>query len=164
MDAKQKLLVRNIVGGIILLVLVVLVLAYCGVFEGKQSDEAQVRALLERSRDEINDHDWDDLFNLCDLTEPEKQAWIDAVPNQARLVQVDSIQPQGMISVPTGATDYEIDVTVIAHLEAPIVGKIGNQMDSVSCHMRFVKKHDRWFIDPNNSTFPAYVNKPKMPR
>ena len=163
MDDKQKRLVRNIASGIVLCVLVLFVLAYCGVFEGAQSDEAQIRALLERSREEINDHDWDDLFDLCDLTEPEKQAWIKSVPNQAKLVQIDSMQPSGIISVPPGATEYELDVTVIAHLEAPVVGKIGNGMDSVSCHIRFVKKNNRWYIDADNSDFPTYVQKPKIP-
>ena len=103
MDQKQKLLIRNIVGVVILLTLTLFVLAYCGVFEGEQSDEAQIRALIDRSQDEINDHDWDDLFDLTDLTEPEKQAWIAAVPRQAQLVQIDAINPKGLLAVPAGS-------------------------------------------------------------
>jgi hypothetical protein len=164
MDQKQKLLIRNIAGVVILLTLLLFVLAYCGVFEGDQSDEAQIRALIDRSRDEVNDHDWPRLFDLCDLTPDEKQAWINAVPNQAELVHIDSITPRGFISVPEGAVEYELEVSVLAHLEAPIVGRVGPQIESVSGTLFFIKKGDRWFIDWNRSapTFP-YIPRPKLP-
>ncbi|MCB9894742.1 MAG: hypothetical protein H6839_09850 [Planctomycetes bacterium] len=164
MDDKQKRKVRNIVSGIVLSVLVLLVLAYCGVFEGAQSDEAQVRSLLEHSREEINDKDWQDLFDLCDLTEAEKQAWIEAVPAQADIVQLDSVAAAEIISIPDGATEYELDVTVTGH-----IGKLfvkGPQLNSVSCHVCFVKKNGRWYIDINNpkANFGPYVQKPTMPK
>lgn len=160
MDPKQKLLIRNILAGTVLLILIVLVLAWLGVFEGEQSDEAQVRALIERSREETNDHDWDDLFDLTDMSEEDKQAWIKSVPQQANFVVLDSITPDGFIGVPEGATSYEQDVTVVAHLEVPIAGNI--QADSVKGTLYFVKKKDRWFIDWNKSapTFP-YIPSPK---
>ena len=164
MDQKQKLLIRNIAGGVILLTLLLFVLAYCGVFEGAQSDEAQIRALMERAQEEINDHDWEDLFDLTDMTEGEKQAWINAVPRQAQLVQVDAVNPKGLVSVPVGATDYEQEVSVLAHLEAPVVGSVGPQIDAVDGTLYFVKKDGRWFIDWKKSapTFP-YIPQPKMP-
>ena len=160
MDDKQKRKVRNIVSGIILLVLIVFVLAYCGVFEGKQSDEAQIRDLLERSKEEVSDHDWDDLFSLGDMDEQEKQAWIDVVPQQAEYVVIDSISPREMISVSEGATEYSVDVSVVAHLGK--LGFTGPQMDSVAGTVYFFKKGDRWYIDfdKSGSTFP-YVPKPK---
>lgn len=164
MDQKQKLLIRNIVGVVILLTLVLFVLAYCGVFEGEQSDEAQIRALMERAQEEINDHDWDDLFELTDLTEQEKQAWIKAVPRQADLVQIDAVNPKGLITVPAGSTEHEQEVSVVAHLEAPVVGSVGPQIDAVEGTLYFVKKDGRWYIDWEKSapTFP-YIPKPTMP-
>jgi hypothetical protein len=158
MDAKQKRLVRNIVSGTILLILLLFVLAYCGVFEGAQSDEAQIRALIDRSKEEVSDHDWDDLFDLCDLPQEERQAWLDAKPDLAEYVQIDSITPKSFIGVPAGATEYELEVTVIAHLEK--VGISGPQLDGVEGTMWFVKKDGRWFIDLNRSDFP-YITKPK---
>jgi hypothetical protein len=158
LDAKQKRLVRNIVSGTILLILLLFVLAYCGVFEGAQSDEAQIRELIDRSRQEVSDHDWDDLFDLCDLPQEERQAWLDAKPELAEYVQIDSITPKSFISVPAGATEFELEVTVIAHLEK--IGISGPQLDGVEGTMWFVKKNDRWFIDLNRSDFP-YITKPK---
>lgn len=162
MDTRQKRLVRNIVSGAILLCLLLFVLAYCGVFEGAQSDEAQIRALLERSRDEMNDHDWDDFFDLCDLTGPEKRAWEEAVPRQANLVVIDAINPQEMISVPAGAGEYELNVTVIGHLD--VMGR-NVQGDVARGTLYFVKKDGRWYIDVNRSapTFP-YVPRPNLPK
>lgn len=161
MDQKQKLLVRNIIGVVILLVLLLFVLAYCGVFEGEQSDEAQIRSLMERAQEEINDHDWDDLFDLTDMTEAEKQAWEQSLPQQAGYVQVDSITPRGLITVPAGSTEYELDVAVVAHLEK--LGISGPQFDAVECTLFFVKKDGRWYIDMDRSTFPGYVTRPKVP-
>jgi hypothetical protein len=162
MDDKQKRLARNIVSGVILVGLLLFVAAYCGVFEGAQSDEAQIRALIERASDEISDHDWEDLFALCDLTPAEKQAWIDAVPAQAQYVSITSATPSGLINVPAGATEYQLDVSVVAQYGA--LG-LGPQLDTTKVHLVFVKKNDRWYIDINNpkTNFGPYVNKPKMP-
>ena len=161
MDKKQKLLIRNIVAGTVLLILIVCVLWWLGVFEGEQSDEAQSRALVERSKDETNDHDWDDLFALTDMSEEDKQAWEETVPQQANFVVIDSITPNGFISVPAGATTYELEVTVVAHMQVPIAGNI--RADSVKGTLYFVKKKDRWFIDWTKSapTFPYIPSKPK---
>ena len=164
MDQKQKLLIRNIIGAVVLLALVLFVLAYCGVFEGEQSDEAQVRALIERAQDEINDHNWPALFDLTDLNEQEKAAWIEAVPDRAELVKIDAITPKGLIAVPAGETEYEIDIRVLAHMEAPLVGRVGPQLDAVDGTLYFVKKNDRWYIDWDRSapTFP-YMPRPTLP-
>jgi hypothetical protein len=163
MDDKQKRKVRNIVSGTILCVLVLFVMAYCGVFEGKQSDEAQIRSLVERSSEEVSSHDWSDLFDLCDLTPEEKQIWIDAVPSQAEYVNIISAEPAGLVSVPEGATEYELDVTIVAQYGA--MG-IGPQLDGISTHICFIKKNERWYIDINNpkTDFGAYVKKPSMPK
>jgi hypothetical protein len=160
MDAKQKRLVRNIVSGTVLLILLLFTLAYCGVFEGAQSDEAQIRELMERSREEISDHDWDDFFDLCDLPQAEREGWLEAKPDLAEYVQIDSITPKSFISVPAGATEFELEVSVVAHLEK--IGISGPQLDAVEGTMFFVKKNDRWYIDldRSSSTFP-YVTKPK---
>lgn len=162
MDQKQKTLIRNIVGGVVLLTLVLFILAYCGVFEGEQSDEAQVRALIERAQEEINDHDWPDLFDLTDLSEAEKQAWIDSLPAQAEYVKVDAITPQSMIVVPAGSTEYELDISVLARLQK--LGISGPQLDAVQGTLYFVKKDGRWYIDWDRSapTFP-YVPRPGKP-
>ena len=164
MDDKQKRLVRNVLSGVILLVLVGMVLAYCGVFEGDQSDTAQVRRLVDRAKDEMNAHDWDDFFALCDLTPEEARAWEASIPQQAQLVVVDNITYREFLAVPDGATEYSINVTVLAHLEAPIVGRVGAQLDSVNGTLYFVKKDGRWLIDINKSapTFP-YLPQPKLP-
>lgn len=162
MDQKQKTLIRNIVGGVVLLTLVLFILAYCGVFEGEQSDEAQVRALIERAQDEFNDEDWDDLFDLCDLTEAEKQAWIDSVPDNARNVEIEAVTPRELIVVPTGSTTYELQVSVVGRF-APGGVRVGPQLDAVTCTLAFVKKDGRWYIDVNKSTFPGYVNPPRLP-
>lgn len=160
MDQKQKMLIRNILAGIVLLTLILFVLAYCGVFEGPQSDEAQIRALMERSREEVNDGDWDDLFDLCDLTEADKKAWIETVPERANYVEIDSISPRGVLSVPEGVTEYSVDVSVLAHFEK--IGISGPKLDSVSGTLYFVKKDGRWLIDWQQSapTFPYVPNKP----
>jgi hypothetical protein len=168
MDAKQKRLVRNIVSGTVLLVLLLLVLAYCGVFEGTQSDEAQIRELIERSKEEANDRDWEDFLDLCDVPSSERQAWLDAINKTmeetqgAKLVQIDSVTPTEMISVPAGATEYQLDASVIGHLEAPVIGAVGRPFEAVEGTYFFVKKQGRWYIDldRSSSTFP-YVPKPK---
>lgn len=162
MDDKQKRFVRNIVAGIVLVCLLLFVAAYFGLFEGAQSDEAQIRALIERGSDEVSDHDWEDLFALCDLTPAEKQAWLDAVPAQAEYVSITSATPSGLINVPEGATEYELDVSIVAQYGA--LG-LGPQLDTTKVHLVFVKKNNRWYFDINNpkTNFGPYVNKPKMP-
>ncbi|MBZ0135825.1 MAG: hypothetical protein K8I27_05590 [Planctomycetes bacterium] len=163
MDQKQKLLIRNIAGGVILLALVLFGLAYCGVFEGEQSDEAQIRALIERAQEEFNDNDYDGLFSLCDLTAPEKEAWINSVPKMADNVQIDVINPRELIVVPGGATEYQVEVSVIAHMERAGIS-FGGQLDAVTCTLAFVRKNERWYIDLNKSTFPpGYVQRPTLP-
>jgi hypothetical protein len=165
MDAKQKRLIRNIVSGVVLLVLLLFVMAYCGVFEGAQSDEAQIRELMERAKEETNDRDWNDFLDLCDVPEAERQGWIDAINDTmehtqgAKLVKIDAINPKGMISVPAGAATYELEVSVLAHIDVVVTSR---QMDAVEGTMYFVKKDGRWFIDleRSSSTFP-YVPKPK---
>ena len=84
------------------------------------------------------------------------------MPRQAQLVDIDNLAYRGFLSVPDGATEYVIAVTVLAHLEAPDVGRVGPQLDTVDGRLYFVKKDGRWLIDINRSadTFP-YVPKPK---
>jgi hypothetical protein len=104
MERRTQLLIRNIAGGVGLLVLLLIALAYFGVFESPQSDEAQIRGLIDASRNEINDHNWDRLLRLCDLTEEQRTQYRDAIPRQANFVHITTIQPEGFISVPAGAT------------------------------------------------------------
>jgi hypothetical protein len=162
MDTRQRnLLIRNIIGATILVALFVLFLAWLGVFEGKQSDEAQIRAVMGAAQDEINDHDWDDLLQLCALTPDEVKTWrasIDKSP-QARFVVIDAINPTEIINVPGGAEHYDFGVSVIAHLQAPILGKLN--MDTPSGRLFFAKVDGQWKLDIKRSapTFP-YVPKP----
>jgi hypothetical protein len=158
MDAKQKRLLRNIVSGTVLLILLLFTLAYCGVFEGAQSDEAQIRELIDRSKEEINDHDWDDLFDLCNMPQERREAWLKEKPDLAEYLQIDTITHKGFISVPAGTDEFELEVSVVAHLEK--VGISGPRLDAVEGTIMFVKTNGRWFIDLDRSKFP-YLNKPK---
>lgn len=160
MDQRQFRLVRNILGGVGLLVLLLLVLVWLGVFEGEQSDEAQIRELIDRAKQEINSHNWEDFLRLCDLTEEERQRWLAAIPRQAEYVVLETLLPTGFIGVPAGATEYEQEVHTLAHLRVPVVGR-RLQGDSVQGTMFFVKVNDRWRIDLDRSasTFP-YLPKP----
>jgi hypothetical protein len=160
LDTRQKLLVRNIVAGSILVVIVVLALAWLGVFEGAQSDEAQVRELIQRAGEELDDHDWDDFFDLCDLTDERRAAWQAAIPRQASLISIDSLQPTQLLHVAEGAVEHSVDVNVIASLRNPLSGK-SLQTDSVNGTIFVVKVGGRWRIDLDRSapTFP-YVPKP----
>lgn len=163
MDRKHILLIRNIAAGIVLLIFLLLIAVWLGVFEGEQSEEAQIRELMDRARDEINDHDWDDFLLLCDLDETERAAWLAAIPRQADFVVVDTLEPLEFISVPPGSHEYVMNVNALAHLQAPIIGNI--RADSVNGTLHFVKIGDRWRIDLNRSasTFP-YIPKPKSIR
>lgn len=158
MDRKQQLLLRNVIGGVGLLVILALVLAWCGVFEGAESDEAQIRALIDQSKEEINDHDWDDFLRLCHLNDADRQAWRDGIPRQANFVIIDSLVPKGLISVPAGSTEYEVNVHAVAHMS--VMGR-SVQADAVDGTMFFVKVDGRWKIDldRSSSTFP-YIPKP----
>lgn len=160
MDQKRKNLIKNIAGGVVLLAVVILGLIYFGVFEGEQSDEAQIRALMDRAKTETNDHDWSDLFRLGDMTAERREAWVDSVPRQANLVRIDDIRPKSILNVAPGATEYELDVKVIAHLRNPI-GGANIRGDVVDGTLYFVKNDGRWFIDFDRSadTFP-YIRKP----
>jgi len=153
MERRRQLIIRNIVGGAGLLVLIVLVLAYCGVFEGSQSDEAQVRRLIDDSQTQINDHNWDRLLRLCDLTPERREQWRESIPRQANFVRVTAIQPEGFISVPEGSTEYSINVVVIAHMQ--ILGR-EVQHQRANGTMFFVKRGDAWLIDLERTapTFP----------
>jgi hypothetical protein len=144
----------------VLVILLVVMLAWLGVFEGAESDEAQVRALMEQARDEINDHDWDDFLDLCNLDQPRREAWRASIPRQAAVVNIDSLQPTEMLSVPPGAAEVEVGVNVIASLRNPLSGK-SLQTDSMNGTIYCVKVDGRWRIDLDRSaaTFP-YVPKP----
>jgi len=134
------------------------------VFEGAQSEEAQVRALIDRARDEFNDHDWNDFLALCDLTAEEREAWRQAIPRQASLASIESLQPLALLSVPPGATEYEVDVNVIASLNNPLTGK-SLQSESMNGRLYLVKVDGRWRIDLDRSapSFP-YVPRPSARR
>lgn len=161
MDRKKQLLVRNILGGVGLAIVLVLILGWCGVFESAQSDEAQIRGLIEQARQEVNDHDWDDFLRLCNLNDADRQAWRDAIPKQANFVVVDTLVPKGFISVPVGATEYEVEVNAVARMS--VMGR-SIQADTVDGTMYFVKVDGRWKIDldRSSSTFP-YIPKPNKP-
>lgn len=154
MDSRQKLLLRNIIGGVGLLILLAFVLAYCGVFEGGKSDEAQIRELMENLKVELSDHDWDDALRLCDLEPDERDAWKEAIPRQAELVKIVAITPDGFISVPPGASEFQLEVTVLARLEAPIAGNL--RADTTKGTLHFVRRNGMWLIDLDRSapTFP----------
>ncbi len=160
MEQRQKLLIRNIAAGAVLVILLVFVLAWLGVFESAGSDEAQVRDLMEQARAEINDHDWDDFLDLCNLDQQRREAWRAAIPRQAAVVHLDSLQPTELLSVPPGATEVEVDVNVIASLRNPLSGK-SLQTDSMNGTIFCVKVDGRWRIDLDRSaaTFP-YIPKP----
>jgi hypothetical protein len=160
MDQRQSRLIRNILGGVGLLVLLIFVLMWLGVFEGKHSDEAQIRDLIDRAKLEINEHNWEDFLRLCDLTEQQRQDWLAAIPRQANYVVLETLLPTGLISVPAGATEYEQEVHTLAHLRVPVVGT-RLQGDSVRGTMFFVKVDERWRIDLDRSatTFP-YLPRP----
>jgi len=164
MDTRQRnLLIRNAIGGAVLLVLAILAMAWLGVFEGEQSDDARVRRLMQAIQSEINDHDWDDFFLMCDLTAEETEQWRAAVPAQAAMVRIDTMQPKGLISVPRGATEYAFDVHVIAHLEVPIAGTL--RADTLDGTLYMVKIGETWKLDLKRSatTFP-YIPAPRPAR
>ncbi len=167
MDTRQRnLLIRNGVAGAVLLLLVLVILSFFGVFEGELSDEAQVRALIEASKEEITDHDWDDLLDLTDSPPAERDIWKRTIPKQADLVVIEAITPNGFITVPADAKTYSVEVTVLARLELPIAG--GLRAQSIKGRLFFVKVDVRgkqvWKLDLRKSapTFP-YLPNPVMP-
>jgi hypothetical protein len=158
MQRRTQLLIRNIAGGVGLLALLLVALVYFGVFESAQSDEAQIRSLIDNARTEINDHNWDRVLRLCDLTPEQRTAYREAIPRQANFVHITAITPEGFISVPEGATEYSIDVLVIGHME--ILGR-EVQRQRTNGTMYFVKRAETWLIDLDrtSATFP-FVPRP----
>ncbi len=127
-----------------MLVLVVTVLIWLGVFEGELSDDAQIRRLIDDSKTNVNDHDWSDLFAQCDMTAAERDKWEKAVPQQARFVELETLNTTGFISVPTLATEYSVEVHYVSTYNV-----LGNTMQGKSgtAVFYFVKRDGRWWID-----------------
>jgi len=149
LNSKQ---IRNLIGGAILLVLFILFLAWLGAFEGKESDEQKIRALNDQLRQEISDHDWEDVIALSNLSADQRSAYKESIPRQANLVIIDAINPIGLVSVPEGATEYQLDVQVLAHLALG-----GVRVDAPSGTIFYVKEGGHWKIDLRRSaaTFPG---------
>ncbi|MDC1143193.1 hypothetical protein OAU50_08895 [Planctomycetota bacterium] len=153
MASDKSILIRNIVGVVVLVGVLITALIWLGVFEGDQSDDAQVRALIENSQTHLNDHDWSDFFAQCDMTSAEREKWENWVPRQANFLVLDSLNPVGFISVPEGATTYEIEVHYVAHMN--LMGrKLQAQQGKSVFH--FTKRDGRWWInmDETAKTIP----------
>jgi hypothetical protein len=146
LDQKQ---IRNIVAGCVLLLLVILVMWWFGVFEAKGSDEDQIRRVTEKARIEFNDHDWPDVLQFC-WVEPDtpqrREQWVKSVPNIARGLKIVTILPDQRLNVPVGATEYEVQVSIIAQ---PIIG--GTRYDVPKGTIYYVKKNGVWLIDLERS-------------
>ena len=146
LDQRQ---VRNIIAGGVLLLLVILVMWWFGVFEAKGSDEDQIRRVTEAAREEFNDHDWDDLLQYC-YVEPDtpqrRKQWVDSVPRQANGIRIMSILPTQPLSVPVGATSYEVEVSIVAQ---PIIG--ATRIEVPKGKLYYVKKNNVWLIDLERS-------------
>lgn len=167
MNSPQKnILIRNIVGGVGLIVIAVFVMAFFGVFESDQSNEAQIRAVIEGVKEEINDHDWEALLALSDSTPEEADIWRRSIPKQADVVVVDSLTPKSFLTVPDNATEFVVDVTAIARMELATVA-VGRPVQTEG-KLYFVKVSvagkDVWKLDLKRSapTFP-YLPNPKLP-
>ncbi len=168
MNTQQRnVLIRNVVGGVGLVIVALFVLAFFGAFEGDQSNEAQIRKLIEGVKEEINDHDWDALLALTDSTPEEADIWKRSMPREASYVVLDTLTPRNFLTVPDNATEFMVEVTVIARYEAP-GGIVSSRPASVDGKLYFVKVKisDRtaWRLDLRRSakTFP-YVPNPKLP-
>jgi len=163
---QRNVLIRNIVGGVGLVVIAVFIMAFFGVFEGDQSNEAQIRALMEGVQEEINDHDWDALLSLTDATPEEADIWKRSIPKEAKFVVVDTMTPKGFITVPDSANEHVVEVTVIARYEA--AGVISSRPAQADGKLYFVKLivagKETWKLDIKKSapTFP-YLPNPKLP-
>ncbi|MHC4841158.1 MAG: hypothetical protein ACYTDT_09420 [Planctomycetota bacterium] len=153
MATEKSILIRNIIGVVVLISILFTVLIWLGVFEGKMSDDAQVRALIDNSKTYINEHDWGDLFAQCDMTSEERQKWEDSVPRQANFLVMESLNPAGFISVPPGSTTYQIEVHYVARMDV-----LGNRIQAQQGKsiMHFVKRDGRWWInmDETAKTLP----------
>lgn len=167
MDRPQRnILIRNLVGGLGLVLIAVFILAFFGAFEGEQTNEAQVRALMEGTQEAINDHDWDELLALSDSTPEEADIWRRSIPKQADVVVVDALTPKGFLTVPDNATEFVVDVTAIARMELATVA-VGRPVQTEG-KLYFVKVSvagkDVWKLDLKRSapTFP-YLPNPKLP-
>lgn len=168
MDRPQRnILIRNLVGGLGLVLIAVFILAFFGAFEGEQTNEAQVRALMEGTQEAINDHDWDELLALSDSTPEEADIWKRSIPKEAQYVVVDTITPKGFISVPDNATEYVLEVSAIARYEAA-GGVVSSRPVNAEGKLYFVKvvvaDKTTWRLDLRRSakTFP-YLPNPKLP-
>lgn len=146
LDQRQ---VRNIIAGSVLLLLVILVMWWFGVFEAKGSDEDQIRRVTEAAREEFNDHDWDDILQYC-YVEPDtpqrRKQWVDSVPRQANGIRIMSILPTQPLNVPVGATTYEVEISIVAQ---PIIG--ATRIEVPKGKLYYVKKNNVWLIDLERS-------------
>jgi hypothetical protein len=160
MDKRRQLMIRNILGLMVLAAMLLVVLAWLGVFEGRHSDEAQIRELMERAQREFNNHNWDNLLLLCHLTPQERDAWRAAIPEAANRVVLETFEPMGFISVPADAAEYQQEVLIVGRVNVPLVGS-RIPAETVRGTMNFVRVDGRWRIDINRSaaTFP-YVPRP----
>lgn len=153
MDKRQQLLIRNVVAGLLLLVFLFLALMWLGVFEGEESDEAQIRELISTAQDNINEKEWDDLFRLGDMTPQRAREWEDSLPRLANVVKIHDIRPKQFIDVPAGATEYDVVVVVTAMLDPPMnVPGVSGTREVNEGTMYFVKVDDEWKIDFDRST------------
>lgn len=167
MNTQQRnVLIRNIVGAVGLLVIAIFLLAFFGAFEGDQSNEAQIRAVIEGVQEEINDHDWEDLLAYSDATPAEADIWRASIPREAQYVVIDAITPKAFLSVPDTATEHVVEVTVIARYEA--AGIVSSRPAQADGKLYFVKVtiagRQTWKLDLKRSapTFP-YLPNPKLP-
>jgi hypothetical protein len=159
-NRRRQLLIRNTVAGAALLALLLVIAAFLGVFERDTSDEAQIRRLMSLAGSHISDNEWDALLRLCDLTPEEEKAWRAAIPPLADRVVVDAITPHNFLSVPEGATEHRVSVTVFARLTAPFIGDF--RTETLSGEMHFVRRGPLWRIDLDRTaaSFP-YLPRPR---
>ncbi len=155
--------IRNLIALGVLLVLACVVGWWVGIFDAKGSDEDQIRRLTENARTEFNDHDWEDALQYCWVepnTRERRQQWIKSIPNQANAINLDSILPTVPLSVPVGANEYVIEVSIIAHGQVAFFS--GGRINVPKGTIFYVRKNGLWLIDLERSapTFGVPVPRP----
>lgn len=145
---------------VVLLAILIGIFVWLGGLDSAGSDEDQIRDLISATKDEINDHDWDDLMRLTNVPSGEHEAWKKQIPMTANFVTIDAIRPKEYVDVPSGATEYSLQVTVVAHADIP--GTKSMNLNNVEGTIYFVKVEDVWRIDMNRSvtTFPYLPSPP----
>ena len=137
-----------------LFLLFFLFLWWRGVFTPAETEEGQIRKLTQMFKERVSAHDWRGLTALCELTPQRADQWVKSVEiGPANAIAIDDVQMPPGFAVPVGATEFELGVTVFAHIQAGPISLADTRPRTGMVY--YVKSGGRWRVDVERSA-PAF--------